>query len=221
MNREAVRMGRLKVLLAAAVGVLAIEMPLPIAWPQAATRQNEPALRLPKLSQPVLPQMAPPSEPLEIPQAFFGCWEGTPGGIDTLVADPGIRTSIRLGRIVFCFSQDSITVPDIDISLVAEHGMLDFILSHLGLGYSRSRVLDVKSQVFRVNGNQILTRTTITFEMTESWIYKLPTTHRQLVTEEELATIVGPASMFVSGQQFMEISGSRCAADWHASFHHW
>lgn len=212
-------MGRLKVLLTAASAGLLLAQ-LPFASPEVGAAQDQLALNLPKISQPELRNLSPPNPPLEIPAAFFGCWEGNPKGFDAVLADPGTHTSTEFGRIVFCYTQDS-TLPIIEIRVVARNSMLGFILAHLGLGYTRSRVTDANSKVYRVSGNQILARTTVTLELTEGWIYKLPVTHRQLVIDEELATIVAPASMFVSGRRFLDVSGHRSAADWHAFFRRW
>ena len=213
-------MGRFKVLLTAVSALLLLAQSRS-ASPEEGAAQYQPALNLPKISQPELRKLPPPKPPLQIPSAFFGCWEGNPKGFDAVLSDPGTRTSTEFGRIVFCYTQDSTEVPEIEISVVARNSVLSFILAHLGLGYARSRVTDANSEVYRVNGSQILARTTVTLEVTEGWIYKLPVTRQQLVIDEELATIVAPASMFVSGRQFLDVSGHRSAADWHASFRRW
>ena len=220
MYDEEIGMSHFKVLLTAVSAGLLLAQ-LPSVSPEEGAAQYQPPLNLPKISQPELPKLPAPDPPLEIPAAFFGCWEGNPKGFDAILADPGSRTSTEFGRIVFCYMRDSTEVPEFEIRVVAHKTVLSFILVHLGLGYVRSRFIDANSKVYRVNGSQLLARTTVTLEVTEGWIYKLPVTRRQLVIDEELATIISPASMFVSGRQFLDVSGHRSAADWHASFRRW
>ncbi len=186
----------------------------------AETVPRPPSLTLPKLTE---PELRPPraNRELEIPAAFFGCWEGNPTGFDQVMADPATRYSTRFRRIVFCYNQHSIVVPEIDLRIIKREGVIDFILSHLGLGYVRSRFVNATSDVFKVTDTQVLSRTVVTLEVTESWIYKFPSTHRRTVIDEELATIDRPNSMLVSGRQFFGAAGHRAVASWHTSFRHW
>lgn len=194
---------------------------MPHIAPSAGVPETERTL---KLSRPSRLEFVPPGPPLqqpEIPQAFFGCWEGGPKSFDGVLSDPGTKSSSALQRVVFCYGPHEIRVPEIEMSLTPRQSVLDLILGHLGLGYIHTRPVDAKTEVYEITASQIHARTTVTFEVTESWIYKLPSTHEQLVTDEELVTFINPTRVFVSGLQFLTVSGRRSVGSWNAYFHRW
>lgn len=191
--------------------------PVGPAWAPERAQARE----LPTQTTPELASLRPPIQQPEIPAVFFGCWEGSPKGFDSVGSDLATYSLSKLERVVFCYRTNEIYVPEIDISLTPRKSVLNLILGHLGLGYTRSRVVDVKADVYKISTSQIHSRTTVTLEVTESWIYKLPSTRLQRVTDEELATLINPTCVFINGRQFLAGSGRRGVGSWHAYFHRW
>lgn len=221
MPQRLVPRNRIHLAFALTVALLFAHPPAPATTAeQPGAPHSQLPLELPKLTQPEPPKLPRPLRQPDIPAAFFGCWGGNPNGFDAVVADPGAPAFTKFNRISFCYTPHGIQVPEIDLS-VERHGAFLFVLSHLGLGYMRSHVLDGKSEVYDIAGNQMLTRTTITVEITESWIFKLPTTRVRTVIDDELVALDGSDTLKVSGQQFLDAHGGRTAAAWHAAFHRW
>src|SRR5262249_31954267 len=138
----------------------------------------------------------------EIASAFFGCWEGAPGKFDSVVSEPQVKSLIRLDQVAICYSPRGAQIVEFDLDLTPTHRIFARILEFLSLGYHRSRVSWVKTELYKVTSTQIYERSTLLLELTESSLFKLPRTSRHTIVDEELATLARPGSVSVVGRTF-------------------
>lgn len=177
-------------------------------------------LELPKLSGLEPPPHAPACEQPQIPTVFFGCWVGTPQKFDTVLPALETNSPYRLRRVTKCYLPGRIETREFTLELTPRHRMLDAVLSFLSLGSHGATVKREKTDLYALAPNQIYSRGTLTLELTASSLFKFPQSKPQTLVDEELATLVDPDNLSITGRVFLTGAGARSVGIWHADFHH-
>jgi hypothetical protein len=185
-----------------------------------AALADPPRLELPKLTSLELPPLALPREQLQIPTVFFGCWVGNPAKFDTVLPALNTDSPYRLRRITKCYFPGRIETREFTLELTPRHRMLDTVLNFLSLGSHGATVEGEKTDIYALAPKQIYSRGTLTLELTASSLFKFPQSRPQTVVDEELATLVDPDNLSITGRVFLTGAGARSVGTWHADFHH-
>jgi hypothetical protein len=187
---------------------------LPVSPP---TTESQP-LELPPLTGPQLPPAPPALESPVIPTGLLGCWEGNPGKFDTLGTDAGIVGIGTPGKIVFCYYENRIDIPEADVIINPKGRVLDVLL-HLGLGFSTYKAHGVSTDIFSVTQSSIHARTQLDIVMTEHWLYVIPSHTDEPSQVDEFFTLKSPDTALIQAQQVIFLNGLKMWGTWHGDFH--
>ena len=83
------------------------------------------------------------------------------------------RILVRLEKIVFCYYQNRIEVPEADVTISAKARVLDWLM-HLGLGFSTFKAHGISTNIFSVTPVSIHARTQLDIVMTDHLLYLIP-----------------------------------------------
>jgi hypothetical protein len=188
--------------------------------PPSASLNETPnnSLELPPLTGPQLPPAPPALESPIIPLGLLGCWEGNPGKFDSLGSDAGIVDIGTPGKIVLCYYQNRIEVPEADVIINAKGRVLDLLL-HLGLGFSTYKAHGVNTDIFSMTQTSIHARTRLDIVMTQHWLYVIPTHTDEPSQVDEIFTLKTPDTALVQAQQVIYLAGLKMWGTWHGDFH--
>ncbi len=189
-----------------------------IAMEPSALPSPDNALVLPPLSGPEFPAAPPRIETPVIPSAFIGCWQGEPGGFDSVATTAGVVDIGTPGKTTFCFDGHSVEVPEAQVRVSAKAHALD-ILVHLGLGYSTYDAHGVQTDIFSIDPGRIYARTTLVIIDTTHWLYVIPMRTPQPAAAEEIVTLVGTDTLLVRARMIVAFGGLKMWGTWHAYFH--
>jgi hypothetical protein len=156
-------------------------LPVPAAQttPPPESQGPSPALVLPPAWSPSQAEPMPPApaplHDVEVPDAFVGCWVGTPGGFDRIfpVASRTGTPLAQPGEIVFCYRKHAIEVPRAEVYVPPAIRALDLAI-HLGLGYSSYRAHGLKTDVYVVTPTAMRGRTVLEVENKFHLLYAIP-----------------------------------------------
>jgi hypothetical protein len=177
-------------------------------------------IRLPRLIDAELPATGTPLAEPHIASGFFGCWEGNPGEFASIIGASGANAPFGLSRVVKCYLPGQIETQEYDLEFAPRHPILDKILRVLGLSSRRVRVKEARTDVYEVSANQVYSRGTMKLEVTEGSLFKWPRATQHTVLDEELATLVNPDLVSISGRAFVTAASRRSVGIWSADLHH-
>jgi hypothetical protein len=180
---------------------------LPPAWKPT---QEEPMPPVPKaLAQ------------IQLPNAYIGCWQGTPEGYDRVfdVAPQGYPIG-QPGAITFCYHPTYIEVPIAEVVVPAAKRALEVTMT-LGLGYASYVAHGIHTDVYSVGETQIRGRSTLEVDPTFHLLFLIPIDVTPQATKVDW--IAGPTdrgTIELHAYQVLFINGKLMfAATWHAEFH--
>jgi hypothetical protein len=182
---------------------------------------SDPVLELEPLVGPQLPLAPPALTKPEIPLPFIGCWEGNPDRFDSIVSSLGTVTVGSPGRIVFCYHQNQIEVPQAEITFSAAEWAKN-IAAHLGLGYTQVKVDQPKisTEIYAITSTQMHTRTIIPLKITDKVAWVVPLVpYREVLVDEELVSVRAPDALLVEARQELAMGAMHSVRSWHANFH--
>jgi hypothetical protein len=78
---------------------------------------------------------------------------------------------------------------------------------------------EIRNDIYAITATQIRSRTFVPTNVTERVLYLLPIAQREMLVEEELVTLIDPATLLVQARQALELPGGRRIRTWHAYFH--
>ncbi len=177
-------------------------------------------LKLPQLTDLEVPSVGPPLDEPRIAITFFGCWMGTPGKFDSILPGSSANSLYRLHRVTKCYLPGQVRTQEFALELAPKHRILRAILSFLSLASYNAAVQSEKSNVYKVTPNQVYSRGTLTMQLTESSLFKFPTSTTETVVDEEVATLLNPDTLSVVGRTFLTGTEARSVGTWHAELHH-
>jgi hypothetical protein len=199
------------------------EIPIPGNPQNPKSRTAPPAegyqtLVLPPMVGPELPLAAPALKLPQLSSAFVGCWEGEPEDFDSEGADPGLFRVGSPGRMVFCYSQNYIGVPEFDLRIRPAARAVDLAL-HLGLGFSTLKAHGIHTDVYSVSASRIHARTKLLLLVTEHWLYLIPRRTEQPGIVDWFATLTAPDSLLLQARELFFADGHRAWGTLHGEFH--
>jgi hypothetical protein len=217
---------KLRILMAVGCGLLGLaQSQIPIPAPSQIPTEpkitgSETTLELPQLRGPELPPAPPVLREAVIPSPFLGCWTGNPERFDSVVSSSGTFTIGAPGRIVFCYRHDHIDVPEAGIAFSPADWALNVAL-HIGLGITTVAIdtPDIRTEIYAITATQIHSRTFVPTNVTERVLYLVPVTRREILIDEELVTLIDPATLLVEARQALDLPGGHSIRTWHAYFH--
>jgi hypothetical protein len=187
---------------------------------------SDPVLELTPLTGPQLPLAPPALTKPEIPLPFIGCWEGNPHRFDSIVSSLGTVTVGSPGRIVFCYQQNQIEVPQAEITFGAAEWAKN-VAAHLGLGFTQVKVDQPKisTEIYAITSTQMHTRTIIPLKITDYVLWVVPLVpYREVLVDEELVSWRAsdarvPDALLVQARQELAMGPMHSVRSWHADFH--
>ncbi len=177
-------------------------------------------LELPKLTDLKIPPLAPPLVQPQIPTAFFGCWVGNPRKFNKVLPAPDVASLYRLRQVTKCYMPTGIQTQEFTLELTPRYRMLDTVLGFLSLGSHGAQVTVEKTGVYAVTANQIYSRGTLTLNLTAASLVQFPQSSPATVVDEEVATLVDPDNLTITGRTFLTGPRPHSVGTWHAEFHH-
>lgn len=186
---------------------------------------REQTLILPPAWQPTQQQPMPPvpkaMTQFELPDAYIGCWQGTPEGYDRVFnVAPGAFVAGQPGQITFCYHRTSIEVPRAEVVVPAARRALEIVLA-LGLGYTSFVAHGVHTDVYEVGPTYLRGRTTLEVDPTFHLFYVVPIGATAQATKVDwIGEPTDRGTILLHAYQALFIDGNlRFAATWHAEFH--
>jgi hypothetical protein len=119
----------------------------------------------------------------ELPSVFLGCWQGDPGAFDS--SGGGFGFLGAPGKIVFCYSARSITVPEAEVRITPVGHVADWI-EHLCLGYRSFKAHGISTDIYSITPTRIHGRTQLSVTATDHWLYFIPVLRRDVALSPQL-----------------------------------
>jgi hypothetical protein len=95
------------------------------------------------------------------------------------------------------------------------------IALHLGLGVATIKVdtQNISTAIYAITDRQIHVRTFIPLIVTHRLLYLLPITSKQMLIDEELATLLDRDDLMIQARQQLKFPDLEGVRTWHAFFH--
>ena len=116
------------------------------------------------------------------------------------------------GKIVLCYYQNRIEVPEADVIINAKGRVLDLLL-HLGLGFSTYKAHGVNTDIFSMTQTSIHARTRLDIVMTQHWLYVIPTHTDEPSQVDEIFTLKTPEHGLSTSATSYILSGAENVGD--------
>ncbi len=194
------------------------EAPLPPPPTSVPSQPRENTLVLPQLSGPQLSPPPPVLESPQIPSPFIGCWDGDPRRFDYVATDAGLVDIGSPGEITFCYTENTFLVPEAEVRINPSARVLDWLV-HFGLGYSTFKAHGIDTDIYRVTARQIYGRSNLVIDLTDHWLYLIPSHTQEPSQVDVVATLVGPNTMLVQANQVIFLENLKMWGTWHGFFH--
>ena len=173
---------------------------------------------LPSLTGPQLPPPPPTLTTPEIPSPFLGCWQGDPGKFDTVQTDVGLVDIGSPGRIVFCYDEHTVELPEAQVRIHPGARAIDWLM-HFGLGFSTYNAHGLHTDIYAISPVNIHGRTTLALTQTEHWLYVIPSRHEQPSEVDWIVTLIRPDTALIEASQVIYDKDFRMWGTWHGTFH--
>jgi hypothetical protein len=168
-----------------------------------------------------MPPVPKPLAEIELPNAYIGCWQGTPEGYDRVfdVAPHGTPIG-QPGAITFCYHPTYIEVPIAEVLVPMAKRVLEVTLT-LGLGYATYVARGIHTDVYSVAETHLRGRSTLEVDPTFHLLFVVPIEMTPQATKVDwIAAPTDRGTIELHAYQALFINGKLMfAATWHAEFH--
>jgi hypothetical protein len=110
------------------------------------------------------------------------------------------------GRITFCYTEHTFLVPEAEVRINPSARVVDWLI-HFGLGYSSYKAHGIETVIYNVTSRQIYGRSTLEIDLTDHWLFLIPSHTAEPSQVDVVATLTGQNTMLVQANQVIYLKG--------------